>query len=65
MRQQYIEVSMNLESHLKELKRKHFELDETIFREEKKRAPFFWEIRRLKKQKLNIKDRIEKLTQKL
>lgn len=56
---------MNLESHLKELKRKHFELDETIFREEKKRAPFFWEIRRLKKQKLNIKDRIEKLTQKL
>tara|TARA_B100001741_G_C16321721_1_gene490759 strand:- start:486 stop:656 length:171 start_codon:yes stop_codon:yes gene_type:complete len=56
---------MNLEGHLRELKRKHFELDETIYKEEKKRAPLFWEIRRLKKEKLNIKDKIEKLSQRL
>ena len=49
---------MNLEQHLVELKRKHFELEETISTKQKRPGFSDLEIKRLKKKKLCIKDRI-------
>ena len=56
---------MDLERHLEELKRKHFELDEIIYKEQKQPAFSGMEIRKLKKKKLYIKDRIEKVLQRI
>ena len=54
---------MNLEKHLVELRRKHFELEETINTEQKKLGSSEFEIKRLKKKKLYLKDRISKVAQ--
>ena len=54
---------MNLEHHLVELRRKHFELEETINIQQKKPGFSELEIKRLKKKKLYIKDRISKVGQ--
>ena len=52
---------MNLEQHLVELKRKHFELEETISTKQKRPGFSDLEIKRLKKKKLCIKDRITQM----
>ena len=52
---------MNLEQHLVQLRRKHFQLEETISIEQKRPGFSEVEIKRLKKQKLKIKDRIAKV----
>lgn len=54
---------MNLEKHLEELRRKHFELEETISSKQKWPSFSELEIKRLKKKKLRIKDRITKVAQ--
>ncbi len=54
---------MNLESHLLELRRKHFELEETIITELKRPGFSELEVKKLKKEKLYIKDRISKVIQ--
>ncbi len=54
---------MNLENHLIELRRKHFELEEIIISEQKRPGVSEIEIKRLKKKKLYIKDRISKVIQ--
>ena len=54
---------MNLERHLVELKRKHFELEETINSEQKNPGFSDLKIKRLKKEKLQLKDRICKVEQ--
>ena len=58
-----VEYYMNLERHLVELRRKHFELEETINTEQKRPGSSELEIKALKKRKLYIKDRISKVTQ--
>ena len=52
---------MNLEQHLVELKRKHFELEEIISTEQKRPGFSHLEINTLKKKKLCIKDRITQM----
>ena len=54
---------MNLEKHLVELRRKHFELEETINTEQKRLGFSEFEIKKLKKKKLFIKDRINRVIQ--
>ena len=54
---------MDLEQHLVELRRKHFELEETINTQQKRPGFSELEIKRLKKKKLYIKDRISKVLQ--
>ena len=54
---------MNLEKHLVELRRKHFELEETINTEQKRLGSSEFEIKKLKKKKLFIKDRISRVIQ--
>ena len=53
---------MNQETHLAELKRKHFELDETIDIEQKRPASCAIEISKLKKMKLSLKQKIETIS---
>ena len=48
---------MNLEKHLVELRRKHFELEETINTAQKRLGSSEFEIKRLKKKKLFIVQR--------
>ena len=52
---------MNLESHLEELRRKHFQLDEKINFEQKQIQFSELEIKMFKKKKLYIKDQIKKI----
>ena len=54
---------MNLEQHLVVLRRKHFELEETINIQQKQPSFSEIEIKKLKKKKLYIKDRISKVCQ--
>ena len=54
---------MNLERHLVELRRKHVELEEIINTEQKRPGVSDLEIKRLKKEKLYLKDRISKVVQ--
>ncbi len=54
---------MNLQQHLVELRRKHFELEEIITTEQKRPGFSEFEIKMLKKKKLHIKDRISKVGQ--
>ncbi len=54
---------MNLERHLVELRRKHIELEEIINTEQKRPGVSDLEIKRLKKEKLYLKDRISKVVQ--
>ena len=54
---------MNLEQHLVVLRRKHFELEETINIQQKQPSFSEIEIKKLKKNKLYIKDRISKVCQ--
>ena len=54
---------MNLERHLVQLRRKHFELAEIISMEQKRPGVSDLEIKRLKKEKLYLKDRISKVAQ--
>ncbi len=54
---------MNLEQHLVELRRKHFELEEIINIEQKRPGYSEFEIKKLKKKKLYIKDRITRVVQ--
>ena len=56
---------MNLERHLVELKRKHFELEETINLEQKNPSFSDFKIKKLKKEKLQLKDRISKVEKKV
>jgi hypothetical protein len=52
---------MNLEKHLEELRRKHYELEETISYEQRQAGSPELEIKKLKKKKLHIKDRIREV----
>ena len=52
---------MNLEKHLEELKRKHFELEEKITIEQKRLSFSEIDLKVFKKKKLYIKDRIKKI----
>ena len=52
---------MNLEKHLEELRRKHYELEETISYEQRQVGAPELEIKKLKKKKLHIKDRIREV----
>ena len=52
---------MNLEKHLAELRRKHFELEEKISVEQKRPGISELEIKTFKKKKLHIKDKIWKV----
>ena len=54
---------MNLQKHLVELRRKHFELEETINTKQKRLGSSEFEIKKLKKKKLFIKDRISRVIQ--
>ena len=54
---------MNLEQHLVELRRKQVKLKETISIQQKQLGFSEFEIKRLKKRKLHIKDRISKAVQ--
>ena len=54
---------MNLERHLIQLRRKHFELEEIISMEQKRPGVSDLEIKTLKKKKLYLKDRITKVVQ--
>ena len=54
---------MNLEKHLIELRRKHFEIEETTISEQKRPGFSELEIKRLKKKKLYLKDRISRVAQ--
>jgi hypothetical protein len=56
---------MNLEKHLEELRRKHFELGEKISFEQKGLVLSELEIKMFKKKKLYIKDRIKKIAQRI
>ncbi len=56
---------MNLEKHLEELRRKHFELEEKIIFEQKGLGFSELEIKMFKKKKLHIKDRIKKIVQRI
>ena len=56
---------MNLEKHLEELRRKHFELEEKISFEQKQPGYAELKIKMFKKKKLYIKDKIEKIVQKV
>tara|TARA_S200000501_G_scaffold251405_1_gene235580 strand:- start:226 stop:402 length:177 start_codon:yes stop_codon:yes gene_type:complete len=49
---------MNLESHLAQLQRKHYKLDEAINHEQKRPAACMVEISKLKKLKLSLKEEI-------
>tara|TARA_Y100001934_G_C12056631_1_gene633303 strand:- start:54 stop:299 length:246 start_codon:yes stop_codon:yes gene_type:complete len=60
-----IGACMNIDKHLEELRRKHFELQEMIDYEQKQPAVSQIKLTTLKKQKLKLKDRIEKYTQAL
>ena len=53
---------MNLEKHLEVLRRKHFELEEIISHEQRQVASQGLEIKKLKKKKLHIKDRIREVS---
>lgn len=55
---------MNLDKHLEELRRKHFELEEKISFEQKQPRYSELEIKMFKKKKLHIKDKIKKIVQK-
>ena len=55
---------MNLDKHLEELRRKHFELEEKISFEQKQLGYSELEIKMFKKKKLHIKDKIKKIVQK-
>ena len=52
---------MNLESHLKELRKKHAHLSDEV--EQAQRAPAFddMQLKALKKQKLKLKEEIERI----
>ena len=50
---------MNFESHLAELQRKHYKLDEAINHEQKRPAACTLEISKLKKLKLSLKEEIK------
>ncbi|MEL6746852.1 MAG: DUF465 domain-containing protein [Pseudomonadota bacterium] len=52
---------MALESHLEQLGKKHQQLEQTIAQEEQRPALDEVRIRTLKRQKLRIKDEIERL----
>ncbi len=52
---------MTVESHLAELQRRHLAIDAQISDEERRPAKDELEIVALKKQKLNLKDEIERL----
>ena len=54
---------MNIEQHLIELKRKHYELEETISSKQKRPGFSELELKKLKKKKLYIKDLIMKAAQ--
>ena len=54
---------MNLEKHLEELRRKHFELEEKISFEQKQPGHSELEIKVFKKKKLYIKDKIKRIVQ--
>ena len=54
---------MNLEKHLVQLRRKHFELEEIISSEQKRPGFSELELKVLKKKKLYLKDRIIKAAQ--
>ena len=56
------EQFMNIEKHLEELRRKHFELKEMIDFEQKRPSVSYIKLTSLKKQKLKLKDRIEKFS---
>ena len=56
---------MNIDKHLEELRRKHVELQEMIDFEQKRPSVSQLRLTALKKQKLNLKDRIEKFRQAL
>ncbi len=51
-------------AHLKALRKKHEELENLIHQENTRPAPNDQEIRRLKEQKLHLRDEIEKLQEK-
>ena len=53
---------MNIEKHIEELRRKHIELEEIIEFEQKRPSVSHIRITNLKKQKLKLKDRIEKFS---
>jgi len=57
------EKFMNIEKHLEQLRRKHFELQEMIDLEQKRPSVSHIRLTNLKKQKLKLKDRIEKFVQ--
>lgn len=56
---------MNLEKHLEELRRKHFELETKINLEQKQPWSSELEIKMFKKKKLHIKDQIKKIVRKV
>ena len=56
---------MNLDKHLEELRRKHFELEEKIVFEQKQPGYSELEIKMFKKKKLCIKDKIKKIVKKV
>jgi hypothetical protein len=53
---------MSLESHLSELRRKHEALGQTIEREQRRPGADDLRINELKREKLQIKERIERLS---
>ncbi|OIQ30183.1 MAG: DUF465 domain-containing protein [Alphaproteobacteria bacterium MedPE-SWcel] len=53
---------MSISSHLTELKKKHEHLSFTVEREERSPATDRMHIKSLKKEKLRLKDEIERLT---
>jgi hypothetical protein len=53
---------MNLESHLTELRHKHEHLSQTIEDEQRRPAPDDLQVNALKRKKLHIKEKIERIS---